>query len=60
MQYHRSYRSSRDTRLLAICALIISASIIGLLHVGDIDQWERAHGYPFGRMCDLNHSCPVR
>ena len=52
----------------AICSIAVLAVLIETLLVGVpmIGQWEKANGFPFGRMCDANifnlyqSSCPAR
>jgi hypothetical protein len=45
-------------RMFAVLFALISVSVWMLLFgVPMIDQWERAHNYPFGHMCDIDNSC---
>lgn len=51
--------------IVSIIGMIVLTGYM-LLAVDNISKWERANGYPYGRMCDPNifnlyHStCPVR
>jgi hypothetical protein len=45
----------------ALLALISINCWALLFAVPAINAWEKAHNYPYGRMCDVFHSCrPVR
>jgi hypothetical protein len=47
-------------KMFAALFVLISMSVYGLLvGVPAINGWERSHNYPFGKMCDLDHSCPA-
>jgi hypothetical protein len=43
--------------LLALISINVWALAFG---VPMVNAWEKAHAYPFGRMCDLSNSCPLR
>lgn len=40
-----------QTTSLVALALILSTAIVALVNVPRIQAWEKANGYPFGRMC---------
>lgn len=53
-------------RITAIRFAIISALISAFMGISVwtllfgipmINQWEKAHNFPFGHMCDLDNSC---
>jgi hypothetical protein len=51
----------RITIMSALLASLLGLNVWALLFgVPMVNAWEKAHGYPFGHMCDLTNSCPVR
>ncbi len=41
----------------AILVFTLIASIVGILGADRINKWEREAGYPYGKLCDVFHSC---
>ena len=48
-------RLERDT--LIACGMVLVVAIYALYKLPDIHAWEKAHGYPYGMLCDVYRSC---
>lgn len=46
----------------AVIAMVLATitALVALTNVSAINAWEKAHGYPYGRMCDIDQSCPAK
>lgn len=47
-------------RLIAATLLIAAIMVLGvvsLYYAQEVSRWERANGYPYGRLCDVFHTC---
>jgi hypothetical protein len=42
---------------LAVLGAIAGSAIGGLALAHNIDRWERANGYPYGKLCDVYRNC---
>lgn len=37
--------------------LLLCISVVGLAIAARVNAWEKANAYPYGRLCDLYHTC---
>lgn len=42
---------------LVVAVLTLAIGIGGIMSGAKINAWEKANGYPFGKLCDLYASC---
>jgi len=46
-----------DKLTTAFALVCLAIGLACLINLGAINDWERAHGYPYGKMCQVFGGC---
>jgi hypothetical protein len=53
-------RQSELTMVVAASIICATAMLMLVIVIPQIHQWERSNNYPYGKLCDVYHSCGGR